>query len=239
MSRKPLQHRCLTLSVNPAFHNIHHLIISKLFIRLNKSILLLQRPTISSLRSYPIMSLVSDLLFLFFVPAKIIFFSFFLSILTLSFSPFSAILFIVYYLSSPFLSIISFFYSSCIFSSDANSPIPSGHTIFNTIQFHLILSHPLSFYLTLSYPIPSFPPPGYNSMGLKLNKPYLRAAMEADCQKIVRGEVQRNDVVVACLNEMKTRFLQAVSQAAKLDEAVSKVLFSIIISAFLLKSIPN
>jgi DNA topoisomerase IA len=60
-------------------------------------------------------------------------------------------------------------------------------------------------------------------MGLKLNKPYLRAAMEADCQKIMRGEVQRNDVVMACLNEMKARFLQAVSQASKLDDAVSKV----------------
>jgi DNA topoisomerase IA len=62
-------------------------------------------------------------------------------------------------------------------------------------------------------------------MGLKLNKPYLRAAMEADCQKIMRGEVQRNDVVMACLNEMKARFLQAVSQASKLDDAVSKVTF--------------
>ena len=61
-------------------------------------------------------------------------------------------------------------------------------------------------------------------MGLKLNKPYLRAAMEADCQKIMRGEVQRDDVVMACLNEMKARFLQAVSQASRLDEAVSKVL---------------
>ena len=60
-------------------------------------------------------------------------------------------------------------------------------------------------------------------MGLKLNKPYLRAAMEADCQKIVRGQVLRSDVVAACLKEMKTRFLQAVSQASKLDDAVSKV----------------
>ena len=61
-------------------------------------------------------------------------------------------------------------------------------------------------------------------MGLKLNKPYLRAAMEADCQKIVRGQVLRSDVVTACLKEMKTRFLQAVSQASKLDDAVSKVI---------------
>ena len=63
-------------------------------------------------------------------------------------------------------------------------------------------------------------------MGLKLNKPYLRAAMEADCQKIVRGEVLRTDVVTACLNEMQIRFLQAVSQASKLDEAVAKVRIS-------------
>ena len=60
-------------------------------------------------------------------------------------------------------------------------------------------------------------------MGLKLNKPYLRAAMEADCQKIVRGEVLRTEVVTACLNEMQIRFLQAVDQASKLDVAVAKV----------------
>ena len=60
-------------------------------------------------------------------------------------------------------------------------------------------------------------------MGLKLNKPYLRAAMEADCQKIVRGEVLRTEVVTACLNEMQLRFLQAVDQASKLDVAVAKV----------------
>ena len=50
--------------------------------------------------------------------------------------------------------------------------------------------------------------------------------MEADCQKIVRGEVLRTDVVTACLNEMQTRFLQAVSQASKLDQAVAKVKIS-------------
>ena len=60
-------------------------------------------------------------------------------------------------------------------------------------------------------------------MGLKLNKPYLRAAMEDDCQKIVRGEVLRAEVVTACLNEMQIRFLQAVDQASKLDVAVAKV----------------
>ena len=60
-------------------------------------------------------------------------------------------------------------------------------------------------------------------MGLKLNKPYLRAAMEADCQKIVRGEVLKAEVVTACLHEMQIRFLQAVDQAAKLDVAVAKV----------------
>jgi hypothetical protein len=70
-------------------------------------------------------------------------------------------------------------------------------------------------------------------MGLKLNKPYLRAAMEADCQKIVRGQVLRSDVVTACLKEMKTRFLQAVSQASKLDDAVSKVIIAPSFSTYL------
>jgi DNA topoisomerase-3 len=63
---------------------------------------------------------------------------------------------------------------------------------------------------------------GYNSMGLKLNKPYLRAAMEADCQKIVRGETNKITVVAACLKEMELRFRQAQEQASKLDVAVAK-----------------
>ena len=32
---------------------------------------------------------------------------------------------------------------------------------------------------------------GYNRMGYQLNKPYLRASMEADCQKIARCVVLR------------------------------------------------
>jgi hypothetical protein len=115
---------------------------------------------------------------------------------------------------------------------------PSSHVVpFPSLLFNFLL--PVTFILSpssnfisshlissiCSFSFSSSPLPGYNSMGLKLNKPYLRAAMEADCQKIMRGEVQRNDVVMACLNEMKARFLQAVSQASKLDDAVSKVTF--------------
>jgi DNA topoisomerase-3 len=44
---------------------------------------------------------------------------------------------------------------------------------------------------------------GYNDMGYQLNKPYLRASMEQDCQKIVRGEMRREDMVRNCLDQMK------------------------------------
>jgi hypothetical protein len=141
------------------------------------------------------------------------------------------------------LLLISFFPSlpSHHFSLPHYPPLlsfPSSHVVpFPSLLFNFLL--PVNFILSpssnfisshlissiCSFSFSSSPLPGYNSMGLKLNKPYLRAAMEADCQKIMRGEVQRNDVVMACLNEMKARFLQAVSQASKLDDAVSKVTF--------------
>jgi hypothetical protein len=108
------------------------------------------------------------------------------------------------YLSSSHRSLLISFFPSRL-------PFSSSLLFFPSLPFS---SSPVFFSFSLL---------GYNSMGLKLNKPYLRAAMEADCQKIMRGEVQRNDVVTACLNEMKARFLQAVNQASKLDDAVSKV----------------
>lgn len=63
---------------------------------------------------------------------------------------------------------------------------------------------------------------GYNSMGYQLNKPFLRAAMESDCQKIAKGELSRADVVKNCLAKMKDCFITCNREATKLDDAMAK-----------------
>jgi DNA topoisomerase-3 len=62
----------------------------------------------------------------------------------------------------------------------------------------------------------------YNSMGYQLNKPFLRASMEADCQKIARGELVKDVVVRGCLEHMKLCFLTCTREATKLDASVAK-----------------
>jgi DNA topoisomerase-3 len=62
----------------------------------------------------------------------------------------------------------------------------------------------------------------YNEMGYQLNKPYLRASMEADCQKIAKGLISKDEVVKACLDGMKKCFIDCNRDAAKLDAAVEK-----------------
>ena len=62
----------------------------------------------------------------------------------------------------------------------------------------------------------------YNEMGYQLNKPYLRASMEADCQKIAKGEISKGEVVKACLNGMKKCFIDCNKDVAKLDAAIAK-----------------
>ena len=63
---------------------------------------------------------------------------------------------------------------------------------------------------------------GYNSMGYQLNKPQLRALIEADCQKIARGEANKEDVVKKCLQDMQRCFLVCSREAGKLDSAMEK-----------------
>jgi DNA topoisomerase-3 len=63
---------------------------------------------------------------------------------------------------------------------------------------------------------------GYNNMGYQLNKPYLRAAMEKDCQKIAKGEMQRAEMVTNCLQQMKECFIGCRRDVLKLEEAVEK-----------------
>lgn len=62
----------------------------------------------------------------------------------------------------------------------------------------------------------------YNSMGYQLNKPFLRAQMEADCQKIARGECRKEDVIRNCLEQMKICFDTCVRESDKLDQAMQK-----------------
>lgn len=63
---------------------------------------------------------------------------------------------------------------------------------------------------------------GYNSMGYQLNRPELRAQIEADCQRIVRGEISKQTVIEQCLSTMKDCFLTCNREAGKLDAAMTK-----------------
>jgi DNA topoisomerase-3 len=63
---------------------------------------------------------------------------------------------------------------------------------------------------------------GYNSMGYQLNKPQLRALIEADCQRIAKGEARREDVVRKCLEDMRQCFLVCSREATKLDASMEK-----------------
>ena len=63
---------------------------------------------------------------------------------------------------------------------------------------------------------------GYNSMGYQLNKPQLRALIEADCQRIAKGEAEKEEVVRKCLEDMKHCFQVCSREANKLDIAMEK-----------------
>jgi DNA topoisomerase-3 len=63
---------------------------------------------------------------------------------------------------------------------------------------------------------------GYNSMGYQLNKPFLRATMEADCTKVAKGEMTKDAVLKKCLSTMKECFSTCLREVSKLDASVSK-----------------
>jgi DNA topoisomerase-3 len=63
---------------------------------------------------------------------------------------------------------------------------------------------------------------GYNSMGYQLNKPQLRALIEADCQRVAKGEARKEDVVRKCLEGMRQCFLVCSREATKLDASMEK-----------------
>ena len=43
----------------------------------------------------------------------------------------------------------------------------------------------------------------YDNMGYQLMKPYLRAQMEADMNRIARGELRKEEAIRSCLCDMK------------------------------------
>ncbi len=63
---------------------------------------------------------------------------------------------------------------------------------------------------------------GYNAMGYQLNKPYLRASIEADCQKVAKGLMSKQQAIEQCLTLMKKCFITCSREVLKLDQAMSK-----------------
>ena len=63
---------------------------------------------------------------------------------------------------------------------------------------------------------------GYNEMGYQLNKPFLRASMEKDCQRIAKGELNKDIVVRNVLEQMKQCYETCFQEAYKLDLSVAK-----------------
>lgn len=63
---------------------------------------------------------------------------------------------------------------------------------------------------------------GYENMGYKLMKPFLRAQMEQDVAKIARGEMSKAEAVKSCLDAMKEVYMSCVRDVSKLDDAMTK-----------------
>ncbi|MED6216586.1 DNA topoisomerase 3-alpha [Stylosanthes scabra] len=61
---------------------------------------------------------------------------------------------------------------------------------------------------------------GYDDMGYKLWKPYLRAAMERDMKSVSEGTKSKSEVLATCLQQMKACFLDARVNKVKLLEAM-------------------
>ncbi|OVA03617.1 DNA topoisomerase [Macleaya cordata] len=62
---------------------------------------------------------------------------------------------------------------------------------------------------------------GYDDMGYKLWKPYLRSMMECDMKAVSLGTKRKSEVLETCLQQMKACFLDARLQKVKLLEAMA------------------
>lgn len=65
---------------------------------------------------------------------------------------------------------------------------------------------------------------GYDSMGFEMSKPHLRAELEADLKRICEGTKDPKSVLREQLNKYREVFIEALRQAIKIDEALSKYL---------------
>ncbi|XP_061605462.1 DNA topoisomerase 3-alpha [Phyllopteryx taeniolatus] len=62
---------------------------------------------------------------------------------------------------------------------------------------------------------------GYNAMGYEMSKPHLRAELEADLKLVSEGRKDRRSVLHHHIQKYKAVFIESVTKAKKLDEALS------------------
>eukprot|EP01132_Coremiostelium_polycephalum_P010785 gene10785-13206_t len=63
---------------------------------------------------------------------------------------------------------------------------------------------------------------GYDLMGFELSKPYLRAMIEADVQKISQGKISKEQVLQTTIQKYKEIFIEASKQLDKFDQSFSQ-----------------
>merc|ERR1712185_117094 len=61
----------------------------------------------------------------------------------------------------------------------------------------------------------------YNEMGYQLNKPHLRAQVEADCKRIASGQLARDAMLAQSTRALRLCFEAVQNEASKLDDACS------------------
>ena len=59
----------------------------------------------------------------------------------------------------------------------------------------------------------------YNEMGYQLNKPHLRAQVEADCKRIASGQLARDAMLAQSTRALRLCFEAVQNEASKLDDA--------------------
>ena len=62
----------------------------------------------------------------------------------------------------------------------------------------------------------------YNQLGYALTEPFLRAGMEADCTRISKGEVSKDEIVTRHIHEMKSCFQRVTQEYNTILQAVAQ-----------------
>ena len=63
---------------------------------------------------------------------------------------------------------------------------------------------------------------GVERLGLDLQKPHLRARMEADMKRIIDGQREREQVVTDTITQMRTIFLRLQQNIGRMDAAMAE-----------------